>query len=333
MPFYLAARLRIGLVTLKWLNIWAPPYNNMYMTEKNIIAESTRDLISLLPVRRSQASNWAIRLLPLKKPFIGTLFGSKSEIHPLEAASRAAYFTGLYEREITIWFIDYLKKNKPKIIFDVGANFGYSSYIAEAYSPHTKVVSFEPDPYNYEWLKRNLALIGNKNLSAEQLAISDKTGTLTFLPSNPDSHSNLWATVKLDDTKVENEISVKAVSLDEYCAERNIISVDLVKMDIEGGEGFAVDGMTQGIKDGLYKAALIELHPDILKKGTYSLESIAQKFLQYGYKGHYFNSSFNNNVDDLVNGYYDLSWKDSYLQNTLPTSDKLSEWEHVLFTR
>ena len=105
-------------------------------------------------------------------------------------------------------------------------------------------------------------------------------------------------------------------------------------MDIEGAEGLAVDGMTKGLKNNTFKAVLIEIHPFILKKGSYSLETIAQKFSEYGYKGYYFNSSFNNDsLGDLVSGYYDLSWRDSYLQETFPSIEKLSEWEHVLFLK
>ncbi|MCC6138652.1 MAG: FkbM family methyltransferase, partial [Bdellovibrionaceae bacterium] len=197
------------------------------MIQKNSFVETTRDLISLLPVRRSQASNWMIRLLPIKKPFIGTLFGNPIEVHPMEAASRAAYFLGFYERETTIWCVDFLKKNKPQIVIDVGANFGYFSYLTKAHSPTTKVISFEADPFNFAWLQRNLNLIGDKNLLAEPIAISNSRGTAKLMASSPDNNLHLWSGIKLDESSLGKEIEVPAISIDEYCKEKKIASVDL----------------------------------------------------------------------------------------------------------
>ncbi|MCB9072790.1 MAG: FkbM family methyltransferase [Bdellovibrionaceae bacterium] len=303
------------------------------MTEKAYLIEGARNLIARLPVRRAQAANWIMKLSPLQKPFIGTLFGNKIEVHPMEAASRSAYFLGFYERETTIWCMDYMKKYNPQTIFDVGANFGYFSYLAKAFSKNAKVTSFEPDPYNFDWLQRNLSLLDDKNFKAEKIAISNRRGIVKFVPSSPEDNKNLWSQINLDNSAAENEIEVPSLSLDEYCDEKKISIVNLLKMDIEGAEGLAVDGMASGIKNKLYKAVLIELHPHILKKGSYSPDSIAEKFLSSGYKGFQFKSTFNSStINDTVSGFYDLTWDNSFLEDYSFNNPNLSEWEHVLFT-
>lgn len=302
------------------------------MQQTNSLLELSRNVVNLLPARRAQVSNWIIQLFSVKKNFIGTLFGNKIEIHPLEAASRSAYFLGFYERETSMWCINFFLKNKPKLVFDVGANFGYFSYLAAAYSPTSQVISFEPDPYNFSWLKRNYDLIGKKDFKYEQLAISNSTGEVSFIPSKADEDLNLWSQINFNTKGDKNEIRVPSTSLDEYCSKNNIQSVDLIKMDIEGAEGYAVDGMEQGISEKKYKNVLIEIHPHLLKSGPYSLNSIAQKFLKNGYKAFYFDSSFNSkNLDDKHKDYYNLTWDNSYLVETFPEDHKLSEWEHVLF--
>ncbi|MBY0383534.1 FkbM family methyltransferase [bacterium] len=303
------------------------------MLEKNIFLETTRDLISLLPSRRAQATNWMLKILPIKKPFIGTLFGSKIEVHPQEAASRSAYFLGFYERETTLWCIEYMKRTKPKMIFDIGANFGYFSYLAKAFCPSSSVVSFEPDPYNFSWLQRNLNLIGNTHFTAEKIAVSNQRGSVQFIPSNPQDNRNLWSQIKLDASDNDkNLIDVPSMSIDDYCDEKNISSVDLIKMDIEGAEGVAVEGMSRGLKNKRYKAILIELHPSILKKNSCTPQSIADRFLSFGYKGYQFNSSYNSKaLTDTTHDFYKLNWDESYLGPLALNKPLASEWEHVLF--
>jgi FkbM family methyltransferase len=298
----------------------------------NIFLETSRNFISKLPVRRAQAVNWLLKIFPVKEPFIGTLFGSKIEVHPLEAACRSAYFLGFYERETTLWCVNYMQKNDPKVIFDIGANFGYFSYVSKNYCPSAVVISFEPDPYNFSWLKRNLNMINAPLFKAENMAISHQRGSVKFIPSNPDNNMNLWSQIKLDSSSDATEIEVPSLSIDEYCEDQNIQKVDLIKMDIEGAEGMAVDGMMRGLKQKKYKAILIELHPAQLKKSKYSPQSIADAFLSNGYRGYQFNSTFNNkNLSDRTPGFYDLKWDNSYLQPLDLNKPLTSEWEHVLF--
>ena len=61
-----------------------------------------------------------------------------------------------HEREITELFIRAIKaleqKNKKGCFFDVGANHGRYSWIAQNESPDMKVIAFEPDPENVELL-------------------------------------------------------------------------------------------------------------------------------------------------------------------------------------
>lgn len=299
----------------------------------SVLPEAIKNVVHKIPVRRSQISNWAIDILRIHRPFVGHFMGLPMEVHPLEAASRSAYFLGFYEREPTIWALDFFKNKQPQMIFDVGSNFGYLIYLAISQIKSPTIYAFEPDPYNYQWLKKNLELTAaEKNVFIETVAVSDRAGSVRFTPSNPHSHENLWAGMSFKKEASASEIEVPSISLDEFCAQKKITSVDLVKMDIEGAEGYAVDGMREGLKNKIYKNILLELHPQFLS-GAHSSEKIIARFLDQGYHGYHFVSPFSKyQSHDKVRGFYDMKWDPSFLKPINAQKPDMQFWEHVLFT-
>ncbi len=299
----------------------------------SVLPEAIKTVAHALPVRRSQMANWAIDLLRLHKPFVGRFMGMPMEIHPLEAASRSAYFLGFYEREVTIWALEFFKTQQPQMIFDVGANFGYLMYLALSQIKNPTIYGFEPDPNNAIWLKNNLDLIhASENIKIEKLAVSDRAGTVRFVPSNPNSHENLWAGMSLKKEASSDEIEVPSVSLDQFCTDKKIERVDLVKMDIEGGEAYATNGMLEGLKKKIYKNILLELHPQFLS-GEHSSEKIMARFLDQGYHGYHFVSPFaKKQSHDKIHGFYDMKWDPSFLKPMDKHKPDIQFWEHVLFT-
>lgn len=258
--------------------------------------------------------------------------GQPIEVHPLEAASRSAYFLGFYERETTAWALNYFRKEQPKVLIDIGAHFGYFIYLALAELTESSIYAFEPDPNNLAWLQRNISMIQTTNhIELEALAVSDQTSTVRFMTSDSEKHNNLWAGISTQHKSTGNEIEIPAVSLDNYCEEKKLKHVDLVIMDIEGGEGFAVDGMANGIKNHLYKNVLVEFHPEYLK-GKHSPDRIIQRFIDAGYTAYHFQSPFVlDGRSDKISGFYDLSWDETYLIQVDATVP-LAGWEHILFS-
>ncbi len=307
----------------------------MKFSSQNISAlpEAIKKVVHALPVRRSQLANWAIDILRLHKPFVGRFMGMPMEVHPLEAASRSAYFLGFYEREVTIWALEFFKTKQPKMIFDVGTNFGYLVYLALSQIKNPTIYGFEPDPYNYIWLKKNLQLMGaGQNVKIETVAVSDRAGNVRFTPSNPNSHENLWAGMNFKKEVSVGEIEVPSISLDQFCADKKIQQVDLVKMDIEGAEGYAVDGMVDGLKKKLYKNILLELHPQFLS-GEHSSEKIIARILNQGYHGYHFVSPFaKKQSHDKIHGFYNMTWDPAFLKPMDKQKPDIQFWEHVLFT-
>ena len=62
-------------------------------------------------------------------------------------------------------------------IIDVGASIGiYTIFFAKMVGEKGKVYAFEPEPNNFELLKKNIAINGFKNVILENKAVSDVSG-------------------------------------------------------------------------------------------------------------------------------------------------------------
>ena len=125
-----------------------------------------------------------------------------------------------------------------------------------------KVVAVEANPATYELLTINIALNSASNCQALNIASSDKEESIEFLMSRANSGgSKRVPKVKwlyyYDKPEI---ISVKAASLDEYLEEKEF---DIVVMDIEGSEYFALLGMQKILSK--CKVLAVEFLPHHLK--------------------------------------------------------------------
>jgi FkbM family methyltransferase len=123
-----------------------------------------------------------------------------------------------------------------------------------------EVVGIEANPETFELLKMNLALNGISNARVLSLAASDKRGDLEFLLSRTNSGgSKIRPAVErqefvYDDPKIA---TVNAARLDDVLCGQ---SFDLVLMDIEGSEYFALLGMQNILAEA--RNLVIELLPN-----------------------------------------------------------------------
>ena len=200
-----------------------------------------------------------------------------------EGKTRLYMLTGVMEPSQT----DLMKKIvKPGMnVFDLGANFGWFTLVLSKLVGNSgRVYSFEADPSLIEIFAENVKLNNFSNVSIQSLAVSDKTGISKFsINKSYDTRS------RLDPISLsENTIDVKTISLDEFCLKENLKKVDFIKMDIEGSEPKALEGMRKIISDNPQLKIILEFNqnsmhfvgtsPDflinfLLKEG-FSLEEI-----------------------------------------------------------
>jgi FkbM family methyltransferase len=112
-------------------------------------------------------------------------------------------------------------------------------------------------------LTKNILLNKVTNCLPLNIAASDKTETISFLLNKINSGGSMRVPVKKEEIYYydnPNEIKIKGYSLDEYLHD---LEFDLVIMDIEGSEYFALKGMQNILSRA--RALAIEFLPHHLK--------------------------------------------------------------------
>lgn len=178
----------------------------------------------------------------------------------------------IWEHRITA---AWLSAAKPKdIVLDVGSNFGYFGALAAQKSDkkHSKVVHFEANPHLIPYIQKTMDVNWlNEQSVVENLAVGDKDGdtlTLRILKDYLGSSSvlPLEHTAKYMGTKMRletaEEVKVKSTTLDKYCKDHDLKTVDLIKMDIEGFEDKAYEGMRNIVKASPNLTFFIEFTKD-----------------------------------------------------------------------
>lgn len=138
-----------------------------------------------------------------------------------------------------------LERLRPGAVFlDLGANIGYYTVLAsQAVGAAGEVIAFEPEPGNFELLRRNVELNGVANATLVEAAAGDRTGwTELYLSEANQGDHRLYR----NDGR-EKCVRVAMHALDEWFARRNP-HVDLVKMDTQGFEAGIVRGMRRLIE-------------------------------------------------------------------------------------
>lgn len=148
-------------------------------------------------------------------------------------------------------------------VVDVGAHLGYFTMLsAKLVGKNGKVFAFEPEPHIYSLLKKNIELNRYKNISAIQQAVTNKESSTSLYLSNESSGSN-----SIYPGEHYDEITqIPTIRLDKFFY-KNLTKIDLIKMDIEGAEPFALEGMHKIILKNKKLILITEFNPMAIHKG------------------------------------------------------------------
>lgn len=130
--------------------------------------------------------------------------------------------------------------------FDVGANLGqYIFRFRNFGNSGLRIFAFEPVLSNYNMVSGRIR--NNINVVFENLALSDKTdSSMLFIPLIDGIEIDTQASLNLENRKMYYkefmEQEIKVTTLDDYCKDKNISSMDLLKIDTEGNDDKVVNG-------------------------------------------------------------------------------------------
>ncbi len=178
--------------------------------------------------------------------------------------------SGIWEEWVTKAWLNVLESSDT--VFDVGANFGYFGLIAaQRLAGEGRAIMFEPNLDLVEYINKSLSVNWfHENVKTENLAISDKSGTqkLTILEDyvglsslQSEQKLNTYLSKKMD-VRTKRIDTVSTISIDDYCLQNKISVVDLMKLDIEGYEETAYNGMSKTIARSKNLTLFIEFTKD-----------------------------------------------------------------------
>ena len=157
------------------------------------------------------------------------------------------------------------------LFVDIGAELGFYTCLALKYMPAGgKIIAIEPDPVRCELMRELFSSYGN--VSVLQVAAHDCAGNIEL--SKPRGQSATSADVNGE------KFTVPAISLDTLIGNE---TVDVIKIDIEGGEAHAFKGMQKIIADGS-ATIFLELHYWIDEVMPGGLKLMEELLSEGGYK-------------------------------------------------
>jgi FkbM family methyltransferase len=143
-----------------------------------------------------------------------------------------------------------IQGNEPFATFDVGAHRGlWTDLVQELAGPECRCYLFEPTPELFESLSVRLA--SSQNTFVNRLALADIDGSVDFLRYADGESTVNSLIVSHDFHATESDpgtvIDVPVSTGDFYCQENGVDRIDLMKVDVEGGEMLVLRGFSNMI--------------------------------------------------------------------------------------
>lgn len=186
---------------------------------------------------------------------------------------------GRYEAVMSERFADCLKKLKPDgFLIDIGSGIGYYSILASLWFSPANIHAFEPEATSYSLLQLN-------------------------------NRKYCQGRIKLNRVYIGGEVTKNMVTLDKYCQD-NWVVPNIIKMDIEGYEYYAVDGMLETLGNH-HPVLLIEFHERLMRENlgisAKNAQETISKLEKLGYRIQYNGHHYFANTHD---GVPQLEWTD-----------------------
>jgi FkbM family methyltransferase len=254
------------------------------MREQPFWVSCSSSAIRRLPFGRYQLANALARFAgpPFRAQLPGDL-GRLSFVCDLrDTIAREVCFTGRYEPQETQLAQGLL--GPGMVVVDVGANWGYFTLVcAHLVTGRGRVIALEPHPRLAAMLADNVQENRLHQVAVHRVAAGARSASAAFVGF--DEGGGNWGVSRAAHGAEEADFESAAVAIDTFLDDCNVGRVDLIKIDIEGAEGDAIQGMTDGLARHRYRYALVECHPvELARMGT-SVAECLTPFRTAGYRG------------------------------------------------
>lgn len=155
-------------------------------------------------------------------------------------------------------------------VLDIGANMGWFTLLAAHLAPHGHVIAVEAHPGNVRLIETSVAANAFAHVDIWPVAAVEQTGLVDFATANSNGY------IPKAGRPVESIIRrVPGVALDALLAD--VARLDVVKIDIEGFEPYALRGMRTAL-ERWRPVIFCEFHPWIMRVRE---PDLADRYLQF----------------------------------------------------
>lgn len=169
-------------------------------------------------------------------------------------------------------------RGNEKFIIDAGANIGFFTLWAARCAPRSKIFAIEPVPATYDRLCENVRRNGLVDrVSCLNVALAGVSELRSVRVGQPRSQAQ--RVLPSDCNATGGLAKVRTATLAQVFTEHSLTSVDLLKMDIEGGEFETILSSPNETLSRIGRISL-EYHPDV---EGYTTEHLLSYLRQAGF--------------------------------------------------
>jgi FkbM family methyltransferase len=176
---------------------------------------------------------------------------------------------------------------KSHVIFDVGANKGDTAADYLSLFPDANIHCFEPFPETLAQLNQRFA--SDERITIIPKAVAIGTGTTRFFVNHAAATNSLLP--RPDESErfypktasPKGEIEVQTTGLDSYCRDNAIDHINVLKLDIQGGELMALSGAESLLKDQRIDLVYSEIQFVPLYQNAAQFDGVWAKLRDTGY--------------------------------------------------
>jgi len=172
------------------------------------------------------------------------------------------------------------------IVWDVGANIGfYTTKFSDAVSYSGSVVAFEPITDTFEILKEKVKNLDNVALFQIALGESDQALTMSINHEVGSPTNKILSNPNGDAAVGIATATISVRSADSIIEEFSLDVPNVIKIDVEGYEGYVIKGMSSLLDHRSVKIVAMEIHFAILEENgdTVAVSEITKLLVAKGF--------------------------------------------------